>query len=73
MWNKYTHNPARYGRMTKADALRDFRENVRPHVIKRYGLGDRIAMREAWSEYIDGLARDKLITRWQEDNWTNPF
>lgn len=29
MWNKYTHNPGRYGRMIKADALRDFRENIK--------------------------------------------
>lgn len=72
MWNKYMHNP-RYGRLTKEDALRDFRENIKPSVDAQYGRGDRVALAEAWSGYVDMLERDGMITRWQADNWTNPY
>lgn len=60
------------GRMTKQDALRNFRENILPHVIARYGR-DKPAIREAWNNYTDGLQKDGLITASQYHNWVGPF
>jgi hypothetical protein len=60
-------------RMTKAQALAEFREIYAPAVRARYGRGDAIAMREEWNNYTDSLHRDRQITDWQVNNWTNPF
>lgn len=60
-------------KMTKAEALKDFRENIAPEIRKRYGRGDSIAMREAWSDYTDMLCKDRMITNKQYDTWDNPF
>lgn len=59
--------------MTKAQALRDFREIVLPFVLKQYGRDDRIAIREAWNNYTDALCKDKEITLHQYETWDNPF
>lgn len=66
----------RNGRWTKADVLRDFRENILPLIRAKYETDGRVdgpARREEWNNYVDALAQDRVITRWQADNWTNPF
>jgi len=59
--------------MTKAMAVKSFKKEIRPGVIKRYGLKDKAAMRLAWGMYIDGLCRSELVTMKQYETWTNPF
>lgn len=54
-------------RMTKAEAIQEFRQVVQ---IER---GDTIARREAWNDYTDMLCKDRLITSYQYENWSNPF
>jgi hypothetical protein len=66
----------RNGRWTKADVLRDFRENILPLIRKRYesdGRVDKPARREEWNNYVDALQKDGMITRHQADTWDNPF
>lgn len=53
--------------MNKKQAIAEFHECI--------GLmyrGDKIAQREAWLNFVDGLCEDKLITQHQRDTWTNP-
>lgn len=65
------HNPT--GRMSKKDALREFKQFVLPEVVAKYGHYDKPAINEAWNDYTDGLQKDGLITATQYNNWTNPF
>lgn len=58
---------------TKKQVLADFLENIAPLVRSQYGRGDTIAMREAWNDYTDSLCKDRQITSYQYENWTNPF
>lgn len=63
-------------KMTKAEALAEFREFVLPYVRETYeqdGRVDVIARREAWINYVDALYKDGRITDKQADTWTNPF
>ena len=55
--------------MTKAEALRDFRQ-----LFKTFGKrGDAIAKREDWNNYTDALCKKGLITLKQYENWGQPF
>ena len=56
-------------RMTKKQALAEFREHYLPHIPK----WDAIAKREAWNNYTDALCKDRLITSKQYETWTNPY
>ena len=56
-------------KMTKAEALRDFRQ-----LFKTFGKrGDAIAKREDWNNYTDSLCKEGLITLKQYENWEQPF
>jgi len=54
-------------------AFSNFCQDIRPSVIRRYGLKDTAAIRHEWGVYIDGLCRDGLITVEEYDTWANPF
>lgn len=58
--------------MTKATALKIFREMVR-EVYDREQRKDVPMLREAWNNYTDSLCKDGRITPRQYDTWTNPF
>lgn len=58
--------------MTKKQVLADFRENIAPYVRKQYGR-DSIAMREAFSNYVDSLNKDGIVSSRQANTWSNPF
>lgn len=45
-------------RMTKQQAVEDFRENILPAIKSEYEQ--------------DGLCKDRLITTWQYENWSHP-
>jgi len=56
--------------MTKREALKYFREEIAPLVRQKYGRGDVIAMREAWNDWTDSLAKDGHPRAY---HWDNPF
>jgi hypothetical protein len=58
--------------MTKREALEQFKSDILPEVIKKYGK-DKVAICEAWNEWTDYLCKDRQITPKQYNNWTNPF
>jgi hypothetical protein len=58
--------------MTKALALKQFKQEIAPGVIAKYGRRDAPACREAWNNWTDGLQKDGQITRRQYDTWTGP-
>lgn len=69
--------------MTKNEALQGFREVYLPEIRKterknagdtpRRSYVDEVMRREEWNNYVDSLQKDGQVTRWQADNWTNPF
>ena len=55
--------------MTKAEALRDFRQ-----LFKTFGKrGDATAKREMWNNYTDSLCKSGDISLSQYENWDQPF
>ena len=62
--------------MTKDQAMKIFKEEILPSIIKRYemdGIKDKPARAEAWNNFTDSLCEDGQITNKQYNNWTNPF
>lgn len=59
--------------MTKSEVLKQFKAEVLPAVVAKYGDDDRVAKAEAWNNYTDSLCKDRQITAKQYSNWTNPF
>lgn len=59
--------------MTKPQAIADFKENVAPVILARYGVRDRVAMRCGWNDYVDSLNKDGWISDYHAMTWTNPF
>lgn len=59
--------------MTYKEALRAFKRDILPDVDKAHGKNDKVARREAWSGYTDGLCRVGSITLKQYETWNNPF
>lgn len=55
--------------MTKAEALKEFREYYIPHIPR----GDVIWQREEWNNYTDMLCKERRITQHQYNTWDNPF
>ena len=59
--------------INKAEAKLNFEEYILPLVKSRFGADDRIAIRESWSNYIDSLYQDEMITERQLNTWSNPY
>lgn len=59
--------------MTKKEAVEEFKRDILPHVIERYGKNDKPACREAWNNYTDALCKSGLITQYQYNSWLHPF
>lgn len=61
-------------KMTKAEALADFRE-IWDEVVANNprARGDSIMKREAFNNYTDALCKDRRITPHQYETWSNPF
>lgn len=60
-------------KMTKAQVLAMFKEEILPYVVTKYGINDRPAKAEAWNNFTDSLCTDGYITRKQNDTWSNPY
>ena len=57
--------------LTKKQALIIFKDLYKDFLKeKRF---DYVAKREAWNNWTDGLCKDRQITSWQYENWTQPF
>lgn len=58
--------------MTKADALKMWRQDIKPIVVQFHGKGDSIALRESWNDFVDTLAKHNQISWHQADTWSQP-
>ena len=58
-------------KMTKAEAIRDFR--ILYKTFTNYRRGDVVAKRTEWNDYTDALCKEGLITLKQYENWGQPF
>jgi hypothetical protein len=59
------------GYLTKKEALKDFRHVWLPPLLKQYGPNDKVAIRAAWNDYVDYLAKDGSVR--PDTDWTSPF
>jgi len=57
--------------LTKKQALINFKDIYKDFL--KENRFDYVAKREAWNNWTDGLCKDRQITPWQYDNWTQPF
>ena len=58
-----------------SDAVEQFTEMILPMIKvteQRLGHVDIVARSEAWSNYIDALHSDEVISDWQVENWEHP-
>jgi len=55
--------------MTKAEALKHFKQNILPSIPKN----DRPALREEWLVFTDSLCKSGMISNKQYETWDNPF
>ena len=60
-------------KMTKAEALKQFREMYKQFPLTIGRRSDATAKREDWNNYTDMLCKDGLITLKQYENWGQPF
>ena len=61
-------------KLTKKVALRIFKDVLNSdYVYYAHIRGDKVAMRESWNNFTDGLCKDGEITESQYNNWSNPF
>jgi hypothetical protein len=58
--------------MTKAEALKIWREEIKPVTIKQYGKDDKPALAEAWNNWTDNLRQNGEITLKQYNTWKAP-
>lgn len=59
--------------MTKTEAIAEFKSEVLPYVLAKYGPNDKPAKREAWNDWTDALCKEGRITAKQYDTWAGPF
>ena len=61
-------------RMTKKEVVEQFRWDWSDFLKSNPSWrGDRIAKREAFNNFVDGLNKDGRVTDYQAYNWSNPF
>lgn len=57
-------------KVTKVEAVKMFNHCV---TTTDFDKSDKVALREAWNNYTDGLCKDGIITENQYNKWSNPF
>lgn len=55
--------------MKKHEAVELFRRDVLPWL----DAPDQVALRCAWNDFIDALAKGRHITQRQAETWVNPY
>jgi hypothetical protein len=61
--------------MTHAQAVAQFDEVIIPFVVEAYeqdGIPDTIARCQEWINWTDSLCKDRQISDWQYENWSQP-
>lgn len=58
--------------MTKQQAVAQFKDEILPYVIERYGPTDKPARSEAWNDWTDSLCKNGEITMRQYETWATP-
>ena len=64
-----------YTVMTRDEAIEEFEAYILPVTLNRYeadGIPDWPARREAWNNFTDMLCKDRRISDWQYNNWSQP-
>lgn len=59
-------------KLTKAQVIEQCREIFRDPSWP-YSKSDVDARRQYWNDYTDMLCKDRQITNYQYDTWSNPF
>ncbi len=58
-----------------SDAVQQFEDFILPMVQQQHerdGEPDIVARSEEWSNYVDALHSDEVISDWQLENWEHP-
>jgi hypothetical protein len=55
--------------VNKREAVENFKEGILPHIPSN----DKVAIRCAWNDYVDGLNKDGQVTDYQARTWSNPY
>ena len=61
--------------MTRDEAIEIFDSCILPIVVEEYeqdGRADECARRETWNNWTDSLCKDREISDWQYENWSQP-
>ena len=61
--------------MTRDQAIEIFDNCILPIVAEQYeqdGRADECARRETWNNWTDSLCKDREISDWQYENWSQP-
>tara|TARA_B100000405_G_scaffold212630_1_gene150083 strand:+ start:85 stop:309 length:225 start_codon:yes stop_codon:yes gene_type:complete len=61
--------------MTRDEAIEIFDNCILPIVAEQYeqdGRVDECARRETWNNWTDSLCKDREISDWQYENWSQP-
>ena len=61
--------------MTRDEAIEIFDNCILPIVAEQYeqdGRPDEVARRETWNNWTDSLCKDREISDWQYENWSQP-
>jgi len=59
--------------MTKEQAVKEFKNEILPMVINRYGKNDVTAIRTEWNDFTDMLCKNGDKKESQYSTWDNPF
>ena len=59
--------------MTKAEAVKNFKDIWKQETKGSRFYYDTIAKREAFNNYTDRLCKEGVITKKQYENWDQPF
>ena len=71
---KHTIDPKMMKKITKVQALQQFRHNWNVHIKQQpEWKDDVIAKREGWNNFVDALNKEGWVNDHQAMNWSNPF
>ena len=71
---KHTIDPKMMKKITKVQALQQFRHNWNVSIKQQpKWKDDVIAKREGWNNFVDALNKEGWVNDHQAMNWSNPF
>jgi len=59
--------------MRYQEAVRQFKKEIKPMIVRQYGPSDKIALITEWNNWTDQLAKSNEIKEKQYLTWPNPF